>query len=70
TKSEYAICEFLALHRGQVFSKEQIYEKIFGYDKFSDNSTITEHIKNIRMKISCLDNAPIKTVWGIGYKWD
>lgn len=42
---EYEICEFLALHRGQVFSREQIYEHVFGYDGRSDDSAITEHIK-------------------------
>ena len=45
TKSEYSICEYLALNRGQVFSKERIYEHVFGYDGESDSSAITEHIK-------------------------
>lgn len=45
TKSEYEICEFLARHRGQVFSKEQIYESIFGFDGKSDSTAITEHVK-------------------------
>lgn len=45
TKSEYQICEFLARNKGQVFSKEQIYESVYGYDRESDSSTITEHVK-------------------------
>ena len=45
TKSEYEICEYLALHRGQVFSREQIYEHVFGYDGESDSSAITERYK-------------------------
>ena len=69
TKSEYAICEYLALHKGQVFSKERIYESVFGYDGESDSSAITEHIKNIRSKCSGAGIAPIETVWGIGYRW-
>jgi DNA-binding response OmpR family regulator len=69
TKSEYGICEFLALNHGQVFSKEQVYEKVFGYDGESDSSAIVEHIKNIRSKLSKVEIAPIETVWGIGYKW-
>lgn len=69
TKSEYAICEYLAMHRGQVFSKERIYEYIFGYDGESDSTAITEHIKNIRAKCKKAGFAPIETVWGIGYKW-
>ncbi|WP_155590322.1 response regulator transcription factor [Lysinibacillus cavernae] len=69
TKSEYEICEFLARNRGQVFSKEQIYETIFGFDGKSDSTAITEHIKNIRSKLHSFDIDVIDTVWGIGYKW-
>lgn len=69
TKSEYAICEYLALNRGQVFSKERIYEHVWGYDGESDSSTITEHVKNIRAKFQKFGESPIETVWGIGYKW-
>ena len=50
TKSEYEICEFLARNHGQVFSKQQIYEHVFGYEGESDESAITEHVKNIRKK--------------------
>lgn len=69
TKSEYAICEFLALNRGCVFSKEQIYEHVFGYDGEADSSAITEHVKNIRAKLQKCGQTPIETVWGIGYRW-
>ncbi len=70
TKSEYAICEFLALNRGQVFSKDQIYEAVFGFEGESEASTIVEHIKNIRSKLSQVETtAPVETVWGIGYRW-
>lgn len=69
TKSEYEICEYLALHRGQVFSREQIYEHVFGYDGESDSSAITEHIKNIRAKCREAGCEPVETVWGMGYKW-
>lgn len=69
TKSEYFICEYLALNRGQVFSKERIYEHVFGYDGESDSSAITEHIKNIRAKLQKVGVSPVETVWGIGYKW-
>ena len=70
TKAEYQICEFLAKNRGQVFSKEQILEQVFGFDSESNDSTIITHIKNIRMKLSDYDYMPIKTVWGIGYRWE
>ena len=69
TKSEYAICEYLAMNQGQVFSKDRIYEYVFGYEKESDNSVITEHIKNIRSKCQKAGLEPIETVWGVGYRW-
>lgn len=70
TKSEYLICEYLARNKGQVFSKEQIYEAVFSLDGESDNSTISTHIKNIRAKFGESGIQPITTVWGIGYKWE
>ena len=70
TKSEYMICEFLARNKGQVFTREQIYEAVFSLDGESDNSTIATHIKNIRAKLSQYCIQPITTVWGIGYKWE
>lgn len=70
TKSEYEISLLLAQNHGQVFSKEQIYEYVFGYEGESDVSAITEHIKNIRKKLAVENIAPIETVWGIGYRWN
>lgn len=69
TKSEYDICEYLAVNRGQVFSKERIYEAVYGFDGEGDSSAITEHVKNIRGKCKRLGLEPIDTVWGIGYRW-
>ena len=70
TRSEYEICLLLAKNHGQVFSKEQIYESVFGYDGESNDSAITEHIKNIRKKLSAAGITPIETVCGIGYRWN
>lgn len=70
TKSEYEICLLLAGNRGQIYSREQIFENVFGYDKESDSSAITEHIKNIRKKLAAAGISPIETIWGIGYRWN
>lgn len=72
TRREYDIAELLALHAGQVFSREQIYEKVWGYDSEGDSSTVIERIKNIRAKFAAVtpDVQYISTVWGIGYKWN
>jgi DNA-binding response OmpR family regulator len=69
TRSEYEICEFLIINKGQVFSMEQILEKVLGFQCESDCSAIREHIKNIRAKLKKCGKNPIETVWGIGYKW-
>ena len=69
-KSEYAICELLALHAGQTFSKEQIYEAVFGYDGTADDTAITQHIKNIRAKLRVAGAGEVlQTIWGVGYQW-
>ena len=69
TKGEYAICEQLAARPGQVFSREQLYEAVFGYEAEADPAAVTEHIKNIRAKLRPYGQ-PIDTVWGVGYKWN
>lgn len=71
TKIEYDIVELLALHAGQVFSREQVYEKVWGCDSEGDSSTVVERIKKIRAKFAAVmpEKEYISTVWGIGYKW-
>lgn len=69
TRGEYALCEYLALHAGRTFSKEQLYEAAFGYDGTADTTAVTEHVKNIRAKLRARGLQPIETVWGIGYRW-
>ena len=69
TKSEYGICQFLAENKGQVFSKEQIYTHLYGYEDKGSPTAVAEHTKNIRAKLKDVGQNPIETVWGIGYKW-
>lgn len=72
TKKEFDIIEFLSVNCGQVFSKEQIYEKVWGYDAEGDSASVAEHVKKIRHKIQSFDPEEeyISTVWGVGYKWE
>ncbi len=70
TKTEFDILEFLSMHPGQVFGKEQIYESIWGFDGSGDSNIVMEHIRRIRMKIAAYtERTYIETVWGVGYKW-
>ncbi len=70
TKTEYGLVELLSLNPGQVFGKEQLYERVRGYDGSADSSIVTEHIRRIRGKIGkYTDKTYIETVWGVGYRW-
>lgn len=68
TKTEFSIVELLITHSGQVFEKEQIYERVRGFDGEADASIIAEHVRRIRQKID-KNSKHIETVWGVGYKW-
>lgn len=69
-KKEFDIVELLSQNPGQVFDKERIYERIWGYDSEGDSSVVTEHIRRIRTKIAAYtDRVYIETVWGCGYKY-
>lgn len=72
TKKEFDIIELLILHPGIVFSKEQIYEKVWGFEAEGDSAGVAEHIKKIRAKLyeADHDHEYISTVWGVGYKWE
>lgn len=70
TKSEFDIVELLSKYPGQVFDREMIYEKLWGFDKNGDSKIITELIRRIRNKIKkYTEKEYIETVWGCGYKW-
>ena len=69
-KKEFDIVELLSQNPGQVFDKERIYERIWGYDSEGDSSVVAEHIRRIRTKIAAYtDHIYVETVWGCGYKW-
>lgn len=67
-KKEFEIIELLSMNTGQVFDKERIYEKLWGYDAEGNASVVVEHIRRIRAKLADEANH-IETVWGMGYKW-
>lgn len=67
---EFEILKFFALNPNIVFSKEQIFEKIWGYDYVSDSATVMVHINRIREKIEddSKNSKILETVWGAGYR--
>ena len=69
TPTEYGICEHLARHRGQVFSRDQLREAVLGWDSEAGEDTVSMHVSNARAKLRRVGVDPIATVWGVGYKW-
>lgn len=72
TPKEYDILYFLARHRGEVFTKEQIYQAVWEGDYLLDDSNIMAFIRKLRKKIEPQPDDPqyIITIWGIGYKFN
>lgn len=72
TAREFDLLVFLAAHPGQVFSREQLLDKVWDWAYASDGGTVTVHVRRLRQKIEALPERPryIKTVWGAGYKFE
>lgn len=68
---EYELLLFLVMNSDMVFSKETLYERIWGMDSYGDNATVAVHINRIREKIEEVPSTPnyIQTVWGAGYRF-
>ena len=67
---ELELLYFLASQPNQVFTREQLLDHIWGYEYIGDTRTVDVHIKRLREKISDHENWAIRTVWGIGYKFE
>ena len=67
---EFELLSFLAKNKNQVFSREQLLEKIWGYKYLGDTRTVDVHIKRLREKLPEGNAWSIKTIWGVGYKFE
>ena len=67
---EYELLLFLMRHPGQVFSREDLYEMIWGLESMGDNITVAVHMKRLREKVEDDSARPqlLRTVWGVGYR--
>lgn len=72
TQKEYELLTLLAQNPGKTLSKEYLFGRIWGMDSFSEEQTLTVHIKMLRDKIEEEPKKPkrIQTVWGIGYRYE
>lgn len=71
TTKEFDLLTFLAENPNHVFTKEELFRKIWDMESIGDIATVTVHIKKIREKIEMNTNKPqyIETIWGVGYRF-
>ncbi len=71
TVREFDLLLHLALHPGQVFSRDQLMDAVWQYNFYTDTSTVTVHMRRLRAKIEVDPSEPrwIQTVWGVGYRF-
>ena len=68
---ELELLYFLASNPNRVFTREQLLEEVWGFDYFGDSRTVDVHIKRLREKLEGVEaNWQLKTVWGVGYKFE
>lgn len=67
---EMELLFFLASRVGKVFTREQLLEQVWGFDFFGDSRTVDVHVKRIREKLGENNKWELKTVWGVGYKFE
>ena len=66
---EFELLSFLAQHPNRVFTREQLLDRIWGYEYVGDTRTVDVHVKRIREKMRQEDEWGIRTVWSVGYKF-
>jgi len=71
TAKEFDLLFFLASNPRQVFSRDQLMERVWGYSAALDTGTVTVHVQRLRSKIERDPSAPLhlETVWGVGYRF-
>lgn len=71
TAKEFEILAFMAQHPGQVFTRDQLFENVWGEDAVGDANTVTVFVRKIREKVEDDPSKPryVLTVWGVGYKF-
>lgn len=70
TPKEFDLLQVFIENPRKVFTREQLLEKVWGYQFYGDERTVDVHIKRLRKKIATLHQPFIHTVWGVGYKFD
>jgi two-component system, OmpR family, response regulator len=70
TPKEFDLLYYFIQHPRQVFSREHLLERVWGFDFYGDERTVDVHIKRLRQKLGTSKHPYFHTVWGVGYKFD
>lgn len=70
TPKEFDLLYYFVQHPKQVFSREQLLERVWGYQFYGDERTVDVHIKRLRKKVETSQQPFFHTIWGVGYKFD
>jgi DNA-binding response OmpR family regulator len=72
TAKEFDLLYLLARHPRQVFTRDQLLDRVWGLTEYIDPSTVTVHMRRLREKIESdpANPAHIQTVWGVGYRYE
>ncbi|RHW42565.1 DNA-binding response regulator [Neobacillus notoginsengisoli] len=70
TPKEFDLLSFMASNPRQVFTRDQLLERVWGYQFYGDERTVDVHIKRLRKKVGTQAQPFFHTVWGVGYKFD
>lgn len=72
TKKEIELLWLMATHQNRVYTRENLLNSVWGYEYYGDNRTVDSHIKRLRAKLDEFDHPAwqVKTVWGVGYKFE
>jgi two-component system OmpR family response regulator len=70
TPKEFDLLYYFVQHPKQVFSREQLLERVWGYQFYGDERTVDVHIKRLRKKVETAQQPFFHTIWGVGYKFD
>jgi DNA-binding response OmpR family regulator len=71
TKKEFGVLRYLAARAGEVVTREELLDQVWGYDAMPTTRTVDNHIASLRAKLEADPSQPrhLQTVHGVGYKW-
>jgi len=72
TVKEFDLIYFMSRHPGRAYTRDELLQEVWGFDYYGDTRTVDTHINRLRDKLNKVPGCPdiIRTVWGVGYKFE